>query len=286
MDLEKWKALLRAVETGSLSAAGDAMGYTPSGISRMIASLEAETGFSLLLRGRHGVEPTPECQSLLPTVRELLHLGERLKQQTAELSGAVVGAVSVGTAYSAYYPWLSKLISRFCALYPGITVNLLEGTSSKLCQAMAEHRADLCIISRRDGDFQWIPLAEDQLMALVSPNHPFVSSGVFPLTAFASEPFIDIYPGQETDNSRLFTRYGIRPNIRFTTLDSYAAHAMVEAGLGVTLANGLLARELRGSISALPLDPPQSVSIGLAFPRESAPAARRFIAFVRQNIPT
>ena len=35
MDTEKCRALLCTIETGSLSAAAERLGYTPSGISRM-----------------------------------------------------------------------------------------------------------------------------------------------------------------------------------------------------------------------------------------------------------
>lgn len=280
MDTEKWKVLLRAIDTGSLSSAAEQLDYTPSGVSRMMAALEAEVGFSLLTRGRSGVEPTRECASLLPTVREAVHLGALLRQQTDRINGLETGSLSVGSAYTAYFPWLTRLIASFTRLYPGITVHLLHETSSRLLQAMQERRADLCIISRREGDMTWFPLRQDRLMALVSLDHPLAGADAFPLSAFATEPFIQIYPGQETDNSRLFARCGITPNIRFTTLDTYAAHAMVEAGLGVTLSNDIIAREWTGRIRALPLDPPQTVDIGLAGLPVPSPAARRFLSFI------
>ena len=66
MDEEKIGALLRALKQGSLSAAAEELGYTPSGISRMMASLEAEFGFPLLIRSRDGLRATRECERLLP----------------------------------------------------------------------------------------------------------------------------------------------------------------------------------------------------------------------------
>ncbi|MBQ3263225.1 MAG: LysR family transcriptional regulator, partial [Oscillospiraceae bacterium] len=60
MDTAKCAALLKVLELGSLSAAAEALGYTPSGVSRMMAAMEAETGLPLLRRGRHGVEATEE----------------------------------------------------------------------------------------------------------------------------------------------------------------------------------------------------------------------------------
>ncbi len=63
MDTEKCAALLCAVETGSLSAAAVRLGYTVSGMSRLVLSLESELGFKLLRRSRAGVEPTPRVRA-------------------------------------------------------------------------------------------------------------------------------------------------------------------------------------------------------------------------------
>ena len=51
----------------------------------MIAALEEENGFPLLLRDRNGVRPTDECEALLPAIRELLHAGESCAQLFAQL---------------------------------------------------------------------------------------------------------------------------------------------------------------------------------------------------------
>ena len=48
MDTEKCRVLLTVLHERSLSAAAEALGYTPSGISRLVDSLERETGFPLL----------------------------------------------------------------------------------------------------------------------------------------------------------------------------------------------------------------------------------------------
>ena len=42
MDTEKLRVLVSAVESGSLTAAAEHLGYTPSGVSRIIAALEEE----------------------------------------------------------------------------------------------------------------------------------------------------------------------------------------------------------------------------------------------------
>ena len=43
MELDRYRALVCAIETGSLSAAAETLQYTPSGVSRMVAALEDES---------------------------------------------------------------------------------------------------------------------------------------------------------------------------------------------------------------------------------------------------
>ena len=66
MDTDKCTALLCVLESGSITAAAEKLGYTVSGISRMMAALEAESGFPLLLRSKNGVVPTEDCRRMLP----------------------------------------------------------------------------------------------------------------------------------------------------------------------------------------------------------------------------
>ena len=66
MDTEKCTVLLTAIDQGSLSGAAEALGYTPSGVSRLVASLEAELGLPLLVRGKGGVTPPPSARRCAP----------------------------------------------------------------------------------------------------------------------------------------------------------------------------------------------------------------------------
>ena len=52
MDAKKVQALLAAVDLGSLTSAASELGYTQSGLTHMMTSLETELGLTLLLRGQ------------------------------------------------------------------------------------------------------------------------------------------------------------------------------------------------------------------------------------------
>lgn len=281
MELERYRALLCAIEQGSLSAAAEQLGYTPSGISRMMASLEDEHGFPLLVRRREGVAPTQSCQELLPDIRELLFSADKLTQLSAQIRGVDIGTVVVGTAYNACYEWLSGVTSAFHRRYPGIRIEFCSDYSTQLCRRLARHEVDLCIISRREGEHEWLPFRQDPLMAMVPAGHPLARAERVPLSAFAEEPYIETYAGLDIDNARVFAKYGIRPNTQFSTSDIQATYAMVEAGLGISMNNAYNSRLWAGSVKFLPLDPPQLVEIGIAADPAMSPAARTFLNFAQ-----
>ena len=287
MDTEKCAALLCALEEGTLARAADKLGYTPSGISRMVAALEEELGFPLLHRGRGGVAATGECEALLPALRQMVYQAESCRQTAAALRGLERGTVTVGANYRFYARQLAHLMARFREDHPGIPFQTIEGTSTTLTQALREHRADLCVISRRDGPLQWLPLRQDQMMVMLSPEHPLAKERAVPIRRLETESYIEIFPGRETDNSRILEQNHIRPANRFAGVeDDFSAMAMVEAGLGIALVNDLIAGMLMGNVVFRPLDPPQYVEVGIATPPAElmSPAARQFLTFVRANL--
>ena len=280
MDTEKCYALLRSIELGSLSAAAQELGYTVSGMSRLVLSLEDELGFRLLNRSRSGVVPTRECELLLPAMRELARWAESCRQLAGEVRGLETGRIRVGMSYPAYYPALGEAVSGFSREHPGVEIALFEGTSSVLAGALERREADFCVMSRRETGCAWTPLTTDSLADWLPANHPLAQLAAYPAAELERETYIDISPGEETDNSRFLAERGINVRRRASTSDVYGALSLVGAGLGVALVNTLLARGIDTGHRAvlLPLDPPYLVEIGAAYhpPEEQSPAARRF----------
>ena len=288
MDTDKCAALLSVLEKGSITAAADQLGYTVSGVSRMMASMEAECGFPLLVRGKSGVMPTADCENLLPTIKELARMGRLYEERCSAVRGLDTGVIRVGSVYSAWYDWLAQTIASFSARHPGIEISFLQGSSSEFYSLLAEHEIDFCIVSRREGDFDFYPLRKDPLMAWVPADHPRVREGFYPLEDFEREPYIDTYPGQETDNSRAFRANGLTPHGQFLSIDVRSTKAMVAARLGVSLNNALLSHDLDLSgIAVLPTQPLCEVEIGIAAPRKAdrSPAAERFMSYALENLP-
>lgn len=234
---------------------------------------------------RRGVCPTEACERLLPLFRRLLQDADSCAQLSASIRGLEVGTVTIGTAYSAFYAPLARLIAAFHARYPGISVRLHGGYSTELLKGLYDRELDFCLISRREGEHEWLPVCRDQLMAWLPAAHPLAALEAVPVSAFAREPYIETYPDKDIDNSRAFARCGVRPNLQFATMDSLATYSMVEAGLGLSMNNAINGRAFSGSVRMLPLDPPQTVELGVAVGRELSPAAEVFRKELQAAIP-
>lgn len=284
MDIEKYRALLCVIETGSLSAAAETLGYTPSGISRMMAALEEENGFRLLLRSRDGAVPTQECKKMLPSIRELVFCGEKCRQLAEGMKGLETGNVVVGTAYSSCYEPLAQMASEFHEIYPGIQVQFRNGYSTELVRLMEKRQVDICIISRREGIDRWVPLKEDPVVAWLPNKHPLASCEYLSPDIFSKESYIEIYPGQDSDNARILEKCGIKPNTMFSTMDSFAAYSMVKAGLGIAMNNGMNEPGMTEGIKIIPLKGVPNISIGIAFLEKASLASEKFMEFMNAHL--
>src|SRR4029453_17149490 len=77
LDIGRLRALHAVATYGSVGAAADALGYTPSAVSQQLAKLERETRTPLLERRGRGVALTDAAQHLAATAAQVLDLVEQ-----------------------------------------------------------------------------------------------------------------------------------------------------------------------------------------------------------------
>lgn len=129
------------VRTGSLSAAGRALGLTPSALSRLISRIEARLGVRLLIRTTRAVTMTPEGIAYHLAARRIL--ADLEESESAIAAQAVPRGklrVSVGSAYSRLA--IVPFIASFAARLPEISVDI--SVSDELADVLAG-QADVAI---------------------------------------------------------------------------------------------------------------------------------------------
>lgn len=189
------------------------LGYTPSGVSQLVTSLERELGLPLLGRNRKGVTLTENGRRLLPAVREFLQQENRIYQLAGEMSGLLVGSVTIATYSSVATHWLPQVIRRFRARYPHIQIKLMEGhPGQEIIQWLEDKAADLAFFSHKAPmPYDWIPLAEDPDGGGAPAGHPLADRGSYPLAQCAQEDFIMPALGRDDDVLGLLETHGLEP---------------------------------------------------------------------------
>ncbi|WP_310833093.1 LysR family transcriptional regulator [Paenibacillus pedocola] len=284
MSLNKYEVFLKVVELGSLTKAAEVLGFTQSGISHTISSLEMEFGFSLLLRNRSGVKLTVNGEQVVPAMREILKWNEQLKQQVADIHGLETGTITIGTFTSVSVHWLPGMIKEFRREYPYIEFKLMEGGYLEIEQWIESGVIDCGFISLPTRDkFEVFPLKKDRMLAILSQDHPLSQAPYMPLAQIAHEDFIIQKAGSDYDARRVLEKAGIHPNIKFTAGDDSAIIAMVENGLGISILPEMVITRQNHNVAMLELEERSFRSLGIAVNslKYASPAARRFLAHVQ-----
>lgn len=286
MDAEKCRAAITAIDCGSMSAAASRLGYTASGIARMIDALESELGLKLISRGPRGVPPTSDGAALEPFLRDMAQASERLCQQAAAAKGLLEGELSIASYSSTAATWLPRILSEFQKEHPGVRVRTMEAGNEQLVSWVEQRSIDCAIFAKRPFRGDWIELREDPLVVWLPANHPRAHDTAFPLCELDNAPFVETSPHQNTDITQLITAEGLHPDVRCTTTSSYTSYCLVEAGLGISINNKLMAQRWSGNVVELPFDPPRSVSLGIAVPSlaRASLAACEFIACAQRIV--
>lgn len=152
MDTKKLEALAAAVEHGSFTRAAEALGYTQSGMTHMMNSLERDIGFPVLLRGRAGVRLTPAGERIYPLIRQVLSASQALDREVALINSHKEDTIRVAAYSSIAMHWLPEVIQQFRRIHPELTVDIQMGSVEEVYRWVREDKADhgLCQPPGRD----------------------------------------------------------------------------------------------------------------------------------------
>ncbi len=290
MSLQKYAALLKTVELGSISLAAEQMGYTQPAVSRMIADLEAEWNVELLRRSRAGLEASSICLQLLPTLRAIQADCEALKFTIAEFHGAHTGLVRVGIFTSVADMWIPKLLKSFQQQYPNIEFDLINMESYAEIESCIQHGKVDCGFVRLPtvNDLQAYFLHRDALVAVLPPDHPLADAPVFPVAELEGIPFIMLREKFDFEVSRFLDGIPYKPKFRYEVSSDHTALSMVECGVGMTITHSLIANNSRYNVVCKPFDICQHRDIAIATAKNVrlASTTQLFVDHVTSRIGT
>lgn len=266
MESKKLEALLMAVDLGSFTKAAEVLGYTQSGLTHMMNSLEKEVGFTLLERGRSGVRLTEEGERIAPAVREFLQANARLDSVIEQVASSRTEIIRVSAYASIAMHWLPGIIQRFREECPDVDVDIRMADHVDVpYELLTQGKMDAILVSPQDeGQYEWVHLADDPMFAVLPRDFDTQGMTAFPLAAFEARDFIMPSQGFDKDIMRIFNRIGVKPHILPTWVDDPTVISMVSHGLGVSMMTELTVRGRTDGVKLLPVEPASSRELGLA----------------------
>jgi molybdate transport repressor ModE-like protein len=258
-DLTDLRLFLSVVESGSLTQGARAMHLALASVSERIAGMEAALGAPLLERNRRGVRATSAGAALVRHARSILEQVEQMRGELRTYATGLKGRIRLLSNSAALAAFLPPQLCRFLATHRDLSIDLEERPSVDIVQALMDRRADLGIIADITGfaALQAHLIASDQLMVVASRSHWLARQAQVAFADILGEPVVGVADAAlETHLAERASRLGrqLDYRIQLRNVDSVAMH--VEAGVGISILSGALARSLRRDLAILPLSEP------------------------------
>ena len=282
---------LRAVDThGSVVAAADALGYTPSAVSQQVKRLEKQTGVPLLERVGRGVMLTDHGRHLVDAGARLLTDLEEVEAGLHQRAGAVSGHLRLTAFSTAMRGLVAPVVRDLRDAHPDLTLTLTEREPWDTIDLVASGQSDLGVVHRWGDVPIAIPdhlaasqVAHDVADVIVPLDHPLADRTRVSPRDLVDEDWIATPDGTICRQwlTRMYAGTGRLPRIAHTAMEFDSHLALVRAGLGIALIPRLGRQPLTDDLVAVPAHDPEPTRDVIAVHRRSmadSPAVRAVLA--------
>ncbi|MQA77155.1 MAG: LysR family transcriptional regulator [Streptosporangiales bacterium] len=253
MDTSALQVFREIARLGSFTAAGRALGYTQSAVSRQVSGLERELDVTLFDRLARGTRLTAAGDCLLSHATVALDRLDAARLELGDLRSLRAGRLRVGAFPNANAALIPRAMAAFKDRHPDVSLALTEGSTSAHLAGLAAGEIDLAVVTTpwRDDDAPRVdlhPLAEDPLFVALPRAHRMAHRRTIRLADLAEETWI---AGTTLVDDTLLgegRRADFRPRIQLVAADWVAKLGLVAAGLGVTAVPWLAAHAGRTDV--------------------------------------
>ena len=294
IDPHRLRVFRAVVAEGSVGGAASALGYTPSAVSQHLATLQRETGLTLVERDGRGIVATEAGRTLAAESEGIFDHFARLEGLVADLRHGRAGTLRVTYFGSAGAAWMPTVVAQIRREFPALRLDLrlLEITDPLVAPPDVEIGIDdptAVIGSSSSNDFDVIPLVSDAYHAVVTPDSPYATRDHVLLRELADEVWIDNDIARGPCREALLracTAAGFSPCFGVETHDYLTAINFVAAGVGLTVVPALALVDVPDSVRVVPIAEPtprRAISIRRRHTIREHRAADRVVELVREQ---
>jgi DNA-binding transcriptional LysR family regulator len=290
---QRLRVLREVVARGSFSAAAEALDYTQSAVSQSVATLEAETGATLIVRDRRGLRPTAAGATLVEHAEGILARLDAAEESLAAVLGVRAGRLRMASFPTAGATLMPLAVATFSAAHPDVELSLAEGEPEEIAPRLKAGEFDLALLfefrgvtgSVADG-LPTVELLEDPMHVALPADHPLAGRQALRLEDLSAESWVQT--SEASPCARHVVRSchaaGFEPSVSFESDDYQTVQGLVAAGVGVALVPELALSSVREDIVVRALAPESPVRRVVAATSQhpgSAPAATPMLDILR-----
>ncbi|MFQ6058375.1 MAG: selenium metabolism-associated LysR family transcriptional regulator [Anaerolineae bacterium] len=287
------KSFLEIVKRGSFTEAAKGLRVTQPAVSLQIQRLEAELGTTLFERRESGVVLTPAGEEFYRFAQKVMAERERMLDRLAQLREEVYGELILAASTVPGEYILPRILSGFKARYPAVDITVSISDSAIVLDRLVADECHFGFVgfATEHRGVEFFKIAEDEIVLVVPPDHPFADHPFVALGDLAKEPLVRREIGSGTMES---TRCSLRAAgldldrcpVAVVLDSAQAVMSAVEAGLGISFVSRLAASKSLelGHLRVVPIE-------GLSMKRDILCAYRparmntrlleEFLSFVR-----
>ncbi len=244
MDLTALRSLEAVDQYGSVVAAAEALGFTPSAVSQQIKRLERQSGVALLERVGRGVILSGPGRILVSEGTRIAADLERLETDLHAHAGDVTGSYTLVGFSTAMRGLIGPAVAGLMESHPELRIRLAEHEPWDAVELVATGQADVALVHRWGDVVLEIPdlldrrvVHHDEAEVIVHADHRLAARTRVTPADLADERWIATPDGTICREwlSRMYAGTGRVPQIEHTAME-FASHLeLVSAGLGIAL---------------------------------------------------
>lgn len=249
MKLQQLKYLLAIVDNGlNITAAAERLYTSQPGVSKQLKLLEDELGLQLFTRkGKSLGSITDAGRHVIERARIVMQEVDNIRSLASDYYQEEAGTLSIATTHTQARYVLPDVIREFRERYPGVSLNLHQGTSEQIADMVAANEIDFAIATgARDlfSELLLVPSYRWDRKIVVPRDHALAKlERKITLEDLAQHPLVTyVFSfGGESSLKRAFAERNLEPDVVFTARDADVIKTYVRMGLGVGIVASMAA---------------------------------------------
>ncbi|GAA3085303.1 LysR family transcriptional regulator [Streptomyces rectiviolaceus] len=243
LPLPQLHAFVVLAEELHFSRAATRLGIAQPPLSQQIRRLEDKVGHALFSREPGRITLTPAGRELLPAARQALTGLANGLAVAREVGSGRAGRLRIGFAASLALTVLPGLLRTFRERFPAVELDIHEMTTTPQLAALRERTIDIGLLREppaHDAELDFATVLSEPFVAVLPSTHPLAAQRVVRVEQLAGCPFVllprAVGPPLYDQITGLCTAAGFTPRVAQHAVEWQTVCALVEAGLGVSLA--------------------------------------------------